>query len=424
MFLQRRRLLFALVLVVAAASLVVYVPAGRAAVLEARGGVATQLAPGFHLRVPLYQHLYVYDSVPVMIDDKIDVVSKDHASFKLPARISGHASPNDVLTFHRGRAGREPRVYIEERMREAVVAAARGFNADEILSPDIARRLGPLVSADLITRGISDDGLQVGSPSPQVVFNAVVDYLRRKYPASAHALAERTLQASPKEALMHAAMGEVLEAEGKPAEAEREYQEALYEDPTVPEAMSRLYVMYQTTHDPAKIMKLERLLVASLEKKKDSAIHHDWLGQVYMREGQYDKAEMSFHAAVGLSPREPEFQVNLGSLKIKQGKTDEAIAIYQKALELRADNPLALFNLGAAYAIKRDMDKALEYFHRAERAGPPSHALFNSLAQAYEEKGQLQRAAEYLKRSLQVRPDQPDRQAELKRIEAQLKKKA
>src|SRR5438093_1225660 len=317
MFLQRRRLLFALVLVVAAASLVVYVPAGRAAVLEARGGAVTRLAPGFHLRVPLYQHLYVYDSVPVTIDDKIDVVSKDHASFKLPARISGHASPNDVLTFHRGRAGREPRVYIEERMREAVVAAARGFNADEILSPDIARRLGPLVSADLITRGISDDGLQVGSPSPQVVFNAVVDYLRRKYPASAHALADRAL-----------------------------------------------------------------------------------------------------------SPREPEFQVNLGSLKIKQGKTDEAIAIYQKALELRADNPLALFNLGAAYAIKRDMDKALEYFHRAERAGPPSHALFNSLAQAYEEKGQLQRAAEYLKRSLQVRPDQPDRQAELKRIEAQLKKKA
>ena len=424
MFPKRRRLWLVLVVAVAAASIVVYVPAGRAAVLEARGGAATRLAPGFHVRVPLYQHVYVYDSVPVTIDDTIDVVSKDHAAFKLPARISGHASPSDVLTFHRGRAGREPRVYIEERMREAVAAAARGFNADEILSPEIVRRIGPLVSANLITRGISDDGLQVGSPSSQVVFNAVADYLHRKYPASARALAERSLQANPNEALMHAAMGEVLEAEGKAAEAEREYQEALYEDPTAPEPMSRLYVMYQSTHDPAKVMKLERLLMASLEKKKDSAIHHDWLGQVYMREGQYDKAEMSFHAAVGLSPKEPEFQVNLGSLKIKQGKTDEAIAIYQKALDLRADNPLALFDLGAAYAIKGDMDKAIEYFHRAERAGPPTHALFNSLAQAYEQKGQLPRAAEYLRRSLQIRPDQPDRQAELKKIEAQLKKKA
>ena len=30
-----------------------------------------------------------------------------------------------MLTFHKGRAGREPRVYIEERMREAVALAAR-----------------------------------------------------------------------------------------------------------------------------------------------------------------------------------------------------------------------------------------------------------------------------------------------------------
>jgi len=424
MFLQRGRWWVGLALAVAAVSTVVYVPAGRSAVLEARGGAATRLDPGLHVRVPLYQRLYVYDTDPVTIDGGIDVVSKDQAGFKLPARISGHASPSDVLTFHKGRAGREPRVYIEERMREAVATAARGFNADQILSPDIARRLGPLVSADLITRGISDDGLHVGNPSPQVVFNAVVDYLRRKYPSSARALAERSLQANPKEALLHAAMGEVLQAEGKTDEAEREYQEALYEDPTSPEPMSRLYVMYQTTRDPAKVTKLERLLVASLEKKKDSAIHHDWLGQVYMREGRYDKAELSFHAAVGLDPKEPEFQVNLGSLRVKQGKTDEAIEIYQKALALRADSPLALFNLGAAYAIKGDMDKALEYFHRAERAGPPSHALFNSLAQAYEQKGELPRAAEYLKRSLQVRPDQPDRVAELKRIEAQIKKKA
>ena len=39
-----------LVLAVIAAATVVYVPAGRGAVLEARGGAATQLAPGFHLR--------------------------------------------------------------------------------------------------------------------------------------------------------------------------------------------------------------------------------------------------------------------------------------------------------------------------------------------------------------------------------------
>lgn len=402
---------------------VVPVPAGRFAVREAHGGAATPLGPGLHLRVPLYHHVYVYDSATVTVDQPVDIVTRDHAAFKLPVRISGHASPADVLSFHKGRSGREPRVYVEERMREAVVAAAKRFNADELLAPDIARRLAPLVSADLITRGISDDGLVVGNPSPRVVFNAVVDYLRRKFPASARVLAERSLAANPKEAMFHAAMGAVLEAEGKRAEAEQEYLEAVYLDPVVLEPMSRLYIMYQATRDPAKIARLERLLVASLEKKKDSAIHYDWLGQVYMREGQYDKAELAFTTAIGLAPKEPEFQINLGSLKAKQGKLDEGIAAYQKALELRADHPLALFNLGAVYAIQGQIDRALEFFHRAERAGPPSHTLLNSLAQAYQEKGQLDRAAEYLRRSLEIRPNQPDRRAELKKIEARIRKK-
>jgi tetratricopeptide (TPR) repeat protein len=190
------------------------------------------------------------------------------------------------------------------------------------------------------------------------------------------------------------------------------------------EPMSRLYVMYQSTREPAKIAKLERLLVASLDKKKDSAIHHDWLGQVYMREGQYEKAKMSFTTAIGLKPQEPEFQVNLGSLLAKQGKMDEGIAAFQKALELRPEHPLALFNLGSTYAMQGQYDRALEFFHRAERVSPPNHTLFNSLAQAYEAKGQHDRAAEYLKRSLAIKPDQADRRDELKRIEARLRKKA
>jgi len=421
---KRRGLWLAVLIVAIVLGTVTVVPAGRFAVRESHGGAAVPLAPGLHLRLPLYQRVYVYDSSPVVLDGPVDIVTRDHAGFKLPVRLTGHASPADVLTFHQGRSGREPRLYIEERMRDAVVTAAKGFNADEILAPDIATRLAPRVSADLITRGISDDGLAVESPSSQVVYNAVVDYLKRQFPAAARTLAERSLQARPKDALVHAAMGAVLEHEGKRAEAEQEYLEAVYLDPIALEPMSRLYVMYQSTKDPAKIMKLERLLVASLEKKKDSAIHHDWLGQVYMREGQYEKAKMAFTTAIGLKPQEPEFQINLGSLLAKQGKMDEGIAAYQKALELRADHPLALFNLGSAWAIQGNYDKAIEYFQKAERSGSPSPALFNSIAQAYEAKGQHDRAAEYLKRSLKLRPDQPDRRAELQRIEARLKKKA
>ena len=424
MLVKRRGLWIAAVIVALVLGTMTFVPAGRFAVRETQGGAATPLGPGLHPRLPIYHRIYVYDTAPVTLDGTVDIVTRDNAAFKLPVRLTGHASPADILSFHQGRSGREPRLYIEERMRDAVVTAAKGFNADELLAPDVARRLAPRVSADLITRGISDDGLSVESPSSQVVFNAVLDYLKRKFPAAARTLAERSLEARPKDALIHAAMGAVLEHEGKRAEAEQEYLEAVYLDPMALEPMSRLYVMYQSTKDPAKIAKLERLLVASLDKQKDSAIHHDWLGQVYMREGQYEKARMAFTTAIGLKPQEPEFQVNLGSLMAKQGKMDEGIAAYQKALELRPDHPLALFNLGSTYAIQGQYDRAIEYFHRAERVSPPTHTLFNSLAQAYEAKGQHDRAAEYLKRSLALRPDQPDRRAELKRLETRLRKKA
>ncbi len=424
MRLQGKALWLIIALLAFCAVNVAYVPAGDFAVREGPGGSTLPLGPGLHLRVPLYHRLYVYDGAPVILDGPVDIVSKDHASFKLPVRIAGRASPGDVLTFHRGRIGREPRLYIEERMRAAVAAAARGLNADEIISPQAGRRLAPLVSADLITRGIAEDGLVVKSPAPRVVFNAVVDYLQRRFTGSARALAERSLQTDPQEALYHAALGEVLEAEGKKSEAEQKYLDALYYDPSSLEPMSRLYVLYQSTQEPAKIAKLERLLVAALEKQKDSPIHHDWLGQVYMREGRFDKADEAFQTAVRQAPKESEFQISLGGLRARQGKLDEAMAAYQKALVLKPNDPLALFNLGVTSALKGKMDQALEYFHQAERVGPPTHTLFNSLAQAYEAKGQLDLAAEYLRRSLALRPGQPDRREALKRIEAQLKKKA
>jgi tetratricopeptide (TPR) repeat protein len=254
------------------------------------------------------------------------------------------------------------------------------------------------------------------------VFNAVTDYLNRQFPASARRLAELSLGRDPKEALFHAAMGMVLEAEGKKPQAEEEYLNALYLDPTSLAPMSRLYVMYQASADAAKITKLQRLLEASLEKKKDSAVHHDWLGQVYLREGRLDQAEMSFTTAIGLAPKNPEFRISLGGLRARQGKYDEAVQAFEEALKLQPNNRLALYDLGTAYALQGKFDKAIDAFKRAERAGQPSAALYNALAQACEENNDPKAAVEYLRRSLTLKPQQPDRREQLRRLQARIKK--
>src|SRR5207249_3357334 len=180
---------------------------GQVAVRESYTGAAAPLGPGPHLRLPVLQRLYRYDTRPLNLDDPIAIVTRDEATFKLPIRIAAWASAGDLLTFHKARAGREPVTFIKEQVRDAVLRAAKGYNADAILTDDVTSRLGPPVSADLIAHGIANDGFSVGSPAPQVVLNAVLDYLHRRFPASARRLAEGALASNQKESLYHTAMG-------------------------------------------------------------------------------------------------------------------------------------------------------------------------------------------------------------------------
>lgn len=421
---RRTSLIVVVILVVAALSCITWVGAGAPAVRESLGGQTVVLPPGPHLRVPLYHRVYHYDVPAVTVDETLPIVTRDQATFKLPCRISAHVSPGDVLTFHQARSGRDTADYIRESVKGAIMGAARQRTSDEILLPGASTAMAQQVSADLIARGISDDGLSIGAPGPQVVLNVVVDNIRRQYPATARKLAEASLKADPHNALFKTAMGAVLEAEGNPAGAEALYLEALYLDPTAIEPMSRLFVLYQKKGDPDSISRLERLLTASLEKKKDSAVHHDWLGQVYMRQGHSDKAELAFTTAINLSPKTPEFRVSLGTLRVQQKRYDDAAKSYEEALKLKPDQPLALYNLGVVSALQGKIDAAIGFFEKAAATGPPSVALLNSMAQAYEEKGDLARAAEALRRSLKDRPDQPDRVAALHRVEAGLRKKS
>jgi tetratricopeptide (TPR) repeat protein len=416
-----RRLIVVLALVILALSFVVW-PGGGIAVRESPGGAAIVLGSGPHLRVPLYHRVYRYAVSPVTVDEAVAIVTKDGAGFRLPCRIEARVSPGDVLTFHTSSAGRDASAYIGETVRAAIAGAAKEMSTDEILSPGAAGRLAQGVSADLIARGISDDGLVVGPPGAQVIFNAVVEDLRQKYAASARRLAETSLAKDPKEALFHAALGVVLESEGKPQEAEARYLEALYLDPTALEPMSRLFLLNMRTSDPAALARLQRLLEASIAKRADSPMHHDWLGQVLMRTGQQDRAEQAFNAAIKLAPQTPEYHISLGSLRAGQGRLPEAQAQYEEALKLKPDHPLALYNLGVAHAMQGDLDKAIAVFETAARAASPSVALLNAMAQAYEQKGDTAKAADALRRSLAQRPDQKERAADLRRLQAKLTK--
>jgi Flp pilus assembly protein TadD len=398
-----------------------WVGSGEIVVRESYSGDAVALDPGINLGIFPLHRLYRYETDIQTLDEALEIVTRDKATFTLPVRLEARISPGDVLTFHGECSGRDPEVFIDETVRAAVLRAAQTLNADEILNPATGVRLAQATSAELISRGIADDGLEVGAIRPQIALNAVIDYLSRQFVASARQLAEGLLSADPDESLYHTAMGAVLEAEGKTAAAEGAYLEALVLNPAAPEPMSRLFLMLQTRGDAEALHQLERLLDAAIHKDPESAVHFDWLGQVYLRVGQLEPAESAFTNAVRLAPGTPAFHISLGSLRVRQNDLAAARAAYEKALELQPDHHLALFNVGTTYAMENDLDRAIEYFRRAEEAGPANPTILNALAMAWEEKGEAARAADYLRRSLELKPDQPDRQATLERLEATLR---
>lgn len=414
-----KRLLISAAAILAVALLsLTWIDSDEIVVRESYGGEAVVLDPGLHLRVFPIHRLYRYDAGARTLDEGLEIVTRDKATFKLPVRIAARVSPGDVLTFHGECSGRDPDAFIDETVRGAVQRAAQGLNADEILNPATGGRLAQAASAELISRGIADDGLEVGAIRPLVAFNAVIDYLNRQFVASARQLAESLLSAAPDEPLYHAAIGAVLEAEGKPRAAEGAYLEALVLNPAAPEPMSRLFLMLQSRGDAESIQRLERLLDAAVHKAPDSALHHDWLGQVYLRLGKLEPADASFSAALRIAPNTPAFHISLGSLRVRQKDIPAARAAYERALELQPDNTLALFNIGTTYALENDFDRAIEYLRRAESTGAPNSSILNALALAYEEKGEAARAVDYLRRSLELQPDQPERRATLQRLEA------
>lgn len=117
----------------------------------------------------------------------------------------------------------------------------------------------------------------------------------------------------PQSAQARTALGIVLEAAGRPADARARYEEALTIDPKEPVAsnnLARLYAADEATIDRA--IELARTAVARLPNDADV---HDTLGWAAFRAGRLSLAASALEHAVALSPRDATYQGHLSDVK-------------------------------------------------------------------------------------------------------------
>lgn len=124
---------------------------------------------------------------------------------------------------------------------------------------------------------------------------------------------ERFASAQPNAAAPRTALGMILEAAGRPAEARARYEQALALDSREPVASNNLARLYAT--DEARIGQALELARNAAARLPGDADVHDTLGWVAFRAGRLSLAASELERAVALNAAEPTYRSHLQDVR-------------------------------------------------------------------------------------------------------------
>lgn len=124
-------------------------------------------------------------------------------------------------------------------------------------------------------------------------------------------------------------------------------------------------------------------LEMAIEKGDRQKNTYLFLGDLYMRAGEEDKALDLFRDAADEFPSDPDVQAQLLNAYVQTGREEAAMEEYRAAVEADPDNPLLLYNLGSLLLEAEEYEEAVEFLARATEADPQyANAQYN-LGAAY-----------------------------------------
>ena len=209
--------------------------------------------------------------------------------------------------------------------------------------------------------------------------------------------AEKALELDETLAEAHAALGNVLTAERRFEEAEREFQRALELNPGSAEVhrhygrlLSRLERHEEAVREARLALELDPLSVA----KRVSLASRLFTARDY--EGAIEEAQN----VLLLEPDHLNALFFLGSSYTMNGQYADGIEALERAVELDRDNPFRITMLAWAYARSGRPETALTTLERVDERGP----ILKEIAIVYGELGELDRAFGYLDQAFSEDP--------------------
>jgi tetratricopeptide (TPR) repeat protein len=226
-----------------------------------------------------------------------------------------------------------------------------------------------------------------------------------RQPAKATDIYRRLAKLAPKDPRLPYLMGVSLQAQGKTAEAKKQFQAASDLSPAFVEPLRQLTAIDLGRKDQrAAIDRLTR----AVEKAPTSGPLHQLLADLYLQLGDLKKAEPAYLKAVELEPRLFESYVRLGNIYMRSGRLEQALASIDKAAVANARNPMPHMLKGVIYQYRQDIPQAREAYERALTVDPRFAPAANNLAWLLAEHGgDKEKALQLAQLAKEAMPDDP-----------------
>jgi tetratricopeptide (TPR) repeat protein len=124
-------------------------------------------------------------------------------------------------------------------------------------------------------------------------------------------------------------------------------------------------------------------LEMAIEKGDTQSNTFLFLGDIYNRQGNMEKAMEVFSQAAELYPENTDIQSQLLNLYVQTGQADQAMVEYQAAVDQDPNNEVLLYNYGSLLLEAERFDDAIHYLGRAAEASPDYANAYYNLGAAY-----------------------------------------
>ena len=223
---------------------------------------------------------------------------------------------------------------------------------------------------------------------------------------------ERASRVCPDNARVSLALGHAYKSLGRPDDAERQYQRAIYLRPGYWPGYHWLAVLYLSQGATEAAATEFRHVI---ESAPDNYKGYNNLAYTYDQLGLRAESLAALEHSVELEPKNnPVAFVNLGKLHFDDARFGDAAALFQRALALRPGDYLTWGNLAYSYASGVDLDRVEEAARKAIRLAetkleenPNDPSLLCYLAGYHALVSERQRGVQLLETAVKADPQDP-----------------